>query len=195
MSETCLQCVAVVKMDDDDVGQRSNEAQRRPGNEGGDCESDGGGGGENKFNSGTDLATRQQNGLVSAVKIDNTRGDDDLSPSSPIIESMDKDRLDLSKKVKVHFVAVGSAPIMKRTKFQMPAHLRFAAVQSFLQKLLFPVPSSQVSSAFSSGSPSLFIYIQSAFVPGPDEVIGELRDAFGIRDELIIHYSLQEAWG
>lgn len=88
-------------------------------------------------------------------------------------------------KVKVHFVAVGSAPIMKRTKFQIGADQRFASVTTFLRKML-KLPG--------SGS-SLFLYCNSAFVPAPDEFVGDLSDCFSIRGELVIHYSLQDAWG
>lgn len=91
-------------------------------------------------------------------------------------------------KVKVHFVAVGSAPIMRKSKFQISADQRFAAVTAFLRKIL------KLQDSSSAGS-SLFLYVSSAFVPGPEEVVGDLRDCFGVRDELIIHYSLQEAWG
>lgn len=87
------------------------------------------------------------------------------------------------EKVKVHFVAVGSAPIMKKTKFQIGADQRFAAVTSFLRKMLKL-----------KGS-SLFLYCNSAFVPAPDELVGDLNDCFSVRGELVIHYSLQEAWG
>mmetsp|Transcript_14067 Transcript_14067/g.18346 ORF Transcript_14067/g.18346 Transcript_14067/m.18346 type:complete len:109 (+) Transcript_14067:71-397(+) len=88
------------------------------------------------------------------------------------------------QKVKVHFVAVGSAPILKRSKFQIGADQKFAAVVSFLRKLLK-----------TDNSASLFLYVQSAFVPSPEENVGDIRDAFSIRDELVVHYSLQEAWG
>jgi ubiquitin-like protein ATG12 len=87
-------------------------------------------------------------------------------------------------KVKVHFVAVGSAPMMKKTKFMLRADQRFAAVHEFLRKILKL-----------QGGSSLFLYCQSAFVPSPDELVGDLRDCFSVRDELVIHYSLQEAWG
>lgn len=90
-----------------------------------------------------------------------------------------------NQKVKVHFVAVGAAPIMKKTKFQIGADQRFAAVTSFLRKML---------KLTGSGS-SLFLYCNSAFVPSPDERVGDLSDCFSIRGELVIHYSLQEAWG
>ena len=88
-------------------------------------------------------------------------------------------------KVKVHFVPVGSAPIMKKTKFQIGADQRFASVTAFLRRVL---------KLQDSGS-SLFLYCSSAFVPGPDELLGDLRNCFSVRDELVIHYSLQEAWG
>ena len=87
-------------------------------------------------------------------------------------------------KVKVHFVAVGSAPIMKKTKFQIAADQRFSSVKAFLQKML-KLPTSS----------SLFLYCSQAFVPGPESLVGDLRDCFSVRDELVIHYSLQEAWG
>lgn len=86
-------------------------------------------------------------------------------------------------KVKVHFVAVGSAPILKRTKFQIGANQKFASVVSFLRKML------------KAEKTQMFLYLQSAFVPSPDENVGDLRDAFSVRGELVIHYSIQEAWG
>ena len=91
-----------------------------------------------------------------------------------------------NEKVKVHFQAVGSAPILKRSKFQISADQRFASVHTFLRKMLKMQDHPQSN---------LFLYCQSAFVPGPDSLVGELRDCFAVRDELVIHYSLQEAWG
>ena len=40
-------------------------------------------------------------------------------------------------KVKIHFVAVGSAPILKRTKFQINSDQRFAAVHVFLHTIMY----------------------------------------------------------
>lgn len=91
-----------------------------------------------------------------------------------------------NQKVKVHFQAVGSAPLLKRSKFQISADQRFASVHSFLRKMLNIQEQPQSN---------LFLYCQSAFVPGSDTLVGELRDCFAVRDELVIHYSLQEAWG
>ena len=89
-----------------------------------------------------------------------------------------------AEKVKVHFVAVGSAPIMKKTKFQIGADQRFVSVHAFLRKVLKL-----------QGEHSLFLYLSSAFCPGPEELVGDLNECFAKRGELVIHYSLQEAWG
>lgn len=87
-------------------------------------------------------------------------------------------------KVKVHFVAVGAAPILKKTKFQISADQRFASVHVFLRKVL----------KLQQGD-SLFLYLHAAFCPGPEELLGELDENFSKRGELVIHYSLQQAWG
>lgn len=42
---------------------------------------------------------------------------------------------------------------------------------------------------------SLFLYCNAAFVPSPCERLGDLRDCFNVRGDLVIYYSLQEAWG
>lgn len=89
------------------------------------------------------------------------------------------------QKIKVHLVAVGSAPILKKSKFLMNADDRFVVAIAFLRKIL----------KLSSSSSSLFLYVNAAFVPCPDERMGDLFDCFGSRGELVIHYSLQEAWG
>jgi ubiquitin-like protein ATG12 len=88
-------------------------------------------------------------------------------------------------KVKVHFVPVGSAPILKKNRFQIGADQRFASVHTFLRKML----------RLQASDSSLFLYLSSAFCPSPDELIGELDECFSKRGELIVHYSLQEAWG
>ena len=93
------------------------------------------------------------------------------------------------EKVKVHFVAVGAAPIMKKTKFLIAADQRFSSVIAFLRKML-KMTNNNNNNNNSNGS-SLFLYCNSAFVPGPDELVGDLRDCFNVRGELVVHYALQ----
>ena len=88
-------------------------------------------------------------------------------------------------KVKVHFVPVGSAPILKKSKFQIGADQQFASVHAFLRKIL----------KLQGDSSPLFLYLSSAFCPSPEDRVGNLNDCFSKRGELIVHYSLQEAWG
>jgi ubiquitin-like protein ATG12 len=95
-----------------------------------------------------------------------------------------------SEKIKVHLVAVGSAPILKKSKFLMNADDRFAVAIAFLRKVL------KLSSGTGSvAASSLFLYVNAAFVPSPEDRVGDLYDCFGTRGELVVHYSLQEAWG
>lgn len=108
-------------------------------------------------------------------------------PSSLTLASIDvekKKKPPSVEKIKVHFVSVGSAPILKKTKFQISADQRFASVYAFLRKVL----KLQVGD-------SLFLYLQAAFCPGPEELVGDLNECFSRRGELVIHYSLQQAWG
>jgi ubiquitin-like protein ATG12 len=117
-------------------------------------------------------------------KIDQSLDDEkDVPEESP-------QRKTKSEKVKVHLVAVGSSPILKKSKFLMNADDRFAVAIAFLRKVL--KLSSGTNAATAS---SLFLYVNAAFVPSPEERIGDLFDCFGTRGELVVHYSLQEAWG
>jgi ubiquitin-like protein ATG12 len=87
-------------------------------------------------------------------------------------------------KLKVHFVPTGSAPILKKAKFQIPGDHKFGSLTMFLRRML----------KLDSGQ-SLFIYCNSAFIPSPDESLSDLHESFALRDELVLNYCLQEAWG
>jgi ubiquitin-like protein ATG12 len=116
-------------------------------------------------------------------KIDQTLDDEKYVPDEP-------PQSHLVAKIKVHMVAVGSAPILKKSKFLMNADDRFAVAISFLRKVL-----KLSSGTGTAATSSLFLYVNAAFVPSPEERIGDLFDCFGTRGELVVHYSLQEAWG
>eukprot|EP00533_Pseudo-nitzschia_delicatissima_P014721 CAMPEP_0197277990 /NCGR_PEP_ID=MMETSP1432-20130617/17917_1 /TAXON_ID=44447 /ORGANISM="Pseudo-nitzschia delicatissima, Strain UNC1205" /LENGTH=104 /DNA_ID=CAMNT_0042744293 /DNA_START=90 /DNA_END=401 /DNA_ORIENTATION=+ len=103
--------------------------------------------------------------------------------STPLAKSKEKTLPAKPEKIKVHFVSVGAAPIMKKTKFQISADQRFASVHIFLRKVLKLQPGD-----------SLFLYLHAAFCPGPDELLRDLNETFSKRGELVVHYSLQQAW-
>ncbi|KAL7508726.1 hypothetical protein ACHAXN_006066 [Cyclotella atomus] len=60
---------------------------------------------------------------------------------------------------------------------------KFTSATSFVRKLL----------KIDTDVP-LFLYIHS-FEPSGDQSMGDLMDCFGVRGELVVHYSLMEAWG
>ncbi|GBG82005.1 hypothetical protein CBR_g34185 [Chara braunii] len=73
--------------------------------------------------------------------------------------------------VVVLFKATGDAPILKQNKFKIGASEKFVKVIEFLRKQLH--------------RETLFLYINSAFSPNPDELVGDLFDNFGIDGKLV----------
>lgn len=86
--------------------------------------------------------------------------------------------------VKVQFRAVGSAPLLKRTKFKVPGSELFATVVVFLRRQL------QLGEA-----EPLHVYVGSAFAPSPSQVLGDVHRSFGVDGELVLSYSLTPAYG
>jgi ubiquitin-like protein ATG12 len=126
-----------------------------------------------------------------------TDGKEDVQdePTSLIVGPTDtaiKDEL----KVKIHFIAVGNAPIMKRTKFLVARTETFASLQTRLRKLITqPSTSTTVATNVHNPTPPLFMYLHTCFVPSLEDIIGQLFDLYNTNQELKVHYSLQEAWG
>ncbi|KAL2645406.1 hypothetical protein R1flu_012993 [Riccia fluitans] len=84
-------------------------------------------------------------------------------------------------KVVVLFRATGDAPILKQNKFKIGGGEKFAKVIDFLRKQLH--------------RETVFVYINSAFSPNPDEVVMELFENFGIDGKLVVNYACSMAWG
>ena len=87
-------------------------------------------------------------------------------------------------KVKIHFQAVGSAKRMRKMKFMIASTYRFAFIAEFVRKQL----------GLTSGQ-SLFLYVRSSFAPALDTPVAELFRCFSVGGELIVNYSMTEAWG
>ncbi|TQD96207.1 hypothetical protein C1H46_018190 [Malus baccata] len=64
------------------------------------------------------------------------------------------------KKVVVHLRATGDAPILKQSKFKILGTDKFAKVIEFLRRQLH--------------KETLFVYVNSAFSPNPDELVIDL---------------------
>ncbi|KJE93076.1 hypothetical protein CAOG_03919 [Capsaspora owczarzaki ATCC 30864] len=87
-------------------------------------------------------------------------------------------------KVIVQFRAAGNAPLMRQKKFKITASEKFQTVIEFLRKQL----------KFKPTDP-LFLYINQAFSPAPDEIVRNLYQCFEIKGQLDIQYATTPAWG
>ncbi|GMN59787.1 hypothetical protein TIFTF001_028886 [Ficus carica] len=67
------------------------------------------------------------------------------------------------RKVVVHLRATGDAPILKQAKFKIPGTDKFAKVIDFLRRQLH--------------RDTLFVYVNSAFSPNPDESVIDLYNS------------------
>ncbi|KAK9228829.1 hypothetical protein WN944_021786 [Citrus x changshan-huyou] len=68
--------------------------------------------------------------------------------------------------VVVHFRATGGAPILKQAKFKISGSDKFAKVIEFLCRHL--------------GRETLFVYVNSAFSPNPDELVIDLYNVMAV---------------
>ena len=86
--------------------------------------------------------------------------------------------------VKVNLRPVGTAPALQKAKFRVGAAEPFATVIAFLRKQL----------GLGTGD-SLFCYLHASFAPTPAQLVGDLAAGFASDGELVVHYSLQPAYG
>ncbi|KAH1038829.1 hypothetical protein J1N35_040572 [Gossypium stocksii] len=83
--------------------------------------------------------------------------------------------------VVVHLRATGDAPILKQAKFKILGTDKFAKVIDFLRRQLH--------------RDTLFVYLNSAFSPKPDDLVIDLYDNFGFDGKLVVNYACSMAWG
>lgn len=103
-----------------------------------------------------------------------------------------EDKLDTSEsaaaakpvQVKLHFLAVGGAPILKRNKFQVRDTMTVGELLVYLRKTL----------KIREADP-LFVYVNSSFAPGLDQELKSLHDCFSVNDELVLQYAITSSYG
>jgi ubiquitin-like protein ATG12 len=88
-------------------------------------------------------------------------------------------------KVVVQFKNTGDAPILKTSKFKLPATAKFSTAAQHLRKLL----------SLADSEP-LFLYCQCAFAPSPDELLSDVAECFADNNGvLLVNYATIPAWG
>lgn len=107
------------------------------------------------------------------------------------------------------FRPVGSAPLLRQTKFKISSSQRFQSIADFLGRQLATAagpPASPAGAASpdreAAGGPvcagpvgGLYLYVNSSFAPAMDELVGNLYACFAVDATLIINYSMTPAWG
>lgn len=88
-------------------------------------------------------------------------------------------------KVVVKFKAVGSAPALQQDVCKISAGRKFEEVVRYLRRKLR-----------CKETESVFLYVNSAFAPSLDEVVGNLHQCFkNAHDQLVVAYSITPAFG
>ncbi|KAF2135891.1 uncharacterized protein K452DRAFT_238522 [Aplosporella prunicola CBS 121167] len=87
-------------------------------------------------------------------------------------------------KVTVRFRAVGSAPQLRQPVAKVSASNSFETVVRFLRRKLGV-----------KDHESVFCYVNSVFAPGLDEGLGNLWRCFKTKEELVVAYAIQPAFG
>ncbi|KAH7151817.1 ubiquitin-like autophagy protein Apg12-domain-containing protein [Dactylonectria estremocensis] len=88
-------------------------------------------------------------------------------------------------KVVIRFKPVGSAPALTQDVCKISAERKFEEVVRYLRRKLR-----------CQNTDSVFLYVNSAFAPSLDEVIGNLHQCFkNSSNQLIVAYSLTPAFG
>ncbi|KAF9181005.1 hypothetical protein BGZ51_005767 [Haplosporangium sp. Z 767] len=112
-----------------------------------------------------------------------TQSEPTEAPASPATVIANHKKKDLSKVI-VRFRAIGNAPILKQNIYKITATNKFMAVIQFLRKEL----------NYQQSDP-LFLYVNSAFSPAPDEIVNNLYKCFNTDGKLIVNYCTSPAWG
>ncbi|KAL7924151.1 ubiquitin-like autophagy protein Apg12 domain-containing protein [Trichoderma austrokoningii] len=90
-----------------------------------------------------------------------------------------------TSKVVVKFKAVGSAPALQQDVCKISAARKFEEVVRYLRRKLR-----------CKDTDSVFLYVNSAFAPSLDEVVGNLHQCFkNSHDQLVVAYSITPAFG
>ncbi|XP_015788108.1 autophagy protein 12-like [Tetranychus urticae] len=99
-------------------------------------------------------------------------------------ESKDTTDSPQAGKIDILLKATGDAPILKKRKWLVEGEKDIGFILNFVKHSLKM-----------ERNECLFIYINQAFAPAPDQKIKNLYSCFGSDGKLILHYSKTPAWG
>lgn len=106
-----------------------------------------------------------------------TSGDSDKT-DSPGTPPLTKQKIDVLLK------ATGDAPIMKKKKWAVEPEKKVSWIIEFIRRYLKL-----------DTNETLFLYVNQAFAPSPDQIISNLFECFETDGKLVLHYCRTPAWG
>ncbi|GAM89838.1 hypothetical protein ANO11243_078770 [Dothideomycetidae sp. 11243] len=87
-------------------------------------------------------------------------------------------------KITVRLSPLPATPSLRQPRFKISSTQRFEAVVRFLRRKLAL-----------KDHESVFCYVNSCFAPGLDEGVGNLWRCFKVGEELVVSYSVTQAFG
>ncbi|KAG8223308.1 hypothetical protein J437_LFUL001182 [Ladona fulva] len=88
------------------------------------------------------------------------------------------------QKIEILLKATGNAPIMKMKKWAVDPEKKIGWIIDFIKRYLNL-----------ESSENLFLYVNQAFAPSPDQIVRNLYECFGTDGKLVLHYCKSQAWG
>ncbi|XP_076326566.1 autophagy-related 12 isoform X2 [Tachypleus tridentatus] len=110
--------------------------------------------------------------------VDEKKNDVELEEKPKEITNPPDTQLLSTEKVKT------DAPIMKKKKWAVDPCKKIGWIIEFILRYLKLDPSD-----------SLFLYVNQAFAPSPDQEVRNLYECFGADGKLVLHYAKTQAWG
>lgn len=100
------------------------------------------------------------------------------------IDAEEEKKVTKSGKIEVRLQAVGDAPIMKQKNYKVDGEKQISWILAFIRKFLKL-----------KTTDALFLYVNQAFAPSPDQTVANLADCFGQDNKLVLYYSRSQAYG
>jgi ubiquitin-like protein ATG12 len=112
------------------------------------------------------------------------KGSGDFNPPEP----QDKKGVGSAKpqltKIEVRLQPTGDAPIMKKRKWAVDPQKTIGQINKFVRGYIKL-----------DEKENLFMYVNQAFAPSPDQTVQNLYECFGSDGNIVLHYSKNQAWG
>jgi len=106
------------------------------------------------------------------------------SEKEKVVQPEPEKKTSKPQKIEIRLQAAGDAPIMKQKNYKVDGEKQISWILAFIRKYLKLEPQD-----------NLFVYVNQAFAPSPDQTVTNLAECFGQDNKLVLYYSRSQAWG